>query len=92
MIILEGMAMAKPIVATNIDGITEQISHEKEGILVPMRTPKDLAQAVSRLIKNRELAIKLRKAARRRVENHFTVEQMVREIERVYLSLINTDS
>ena len=92
MIILEGMAMAKPIVSTHIDGITEQISDEKEGILVPMRTSKDLAKAVSRLIHDRELAIRLGKAARRRVKNHFTVEQMIRETESVYLSLIYTDS
>ena len=42
--------MAKPIIATNIDGITEQIIGEKNGILV---SPKDyigLAKAILKLI------------------------------------------
>jgi glycosyltransferase involved in cell wall biosynthesis len=87
MIILEGMAMAKPIVATNIDGITEQISHEGEGILVPIRKPEALAGAVSRIIENDELATALGRAARKKVETYFSVEHMVRETEKVYLSL-----
>jgi glycosyltransferase involved in cell wall biosynthesis len=89
MIILEGMAMAKPIVATNIDGITEQISHEREGILVPIRKPEALAGAVSRIIEDDELATALGKAARKRVESSFSVGKMVRETEKVYLSLLS---
>jgi glycosyltransferase involved in cell wall biosynthesis len=81
------MAMAKPIVATNIDGITEQISHEREGILVPIRKPEALAGAVSRIIEDNELATALGRAARKKVETFFSIEQMVREIEKVYLSL-----
>ena len=87
MIILEGMAMAKPIVATNIDGITEQIAHEREGILVPIRKPEALAGAVSRIIDNGDLATALGRAARKKVEISFSVEHMVRETEKVYLSL-----
>lgn len=87
MIILEGMAMAKPIVATNIDGITEQISHEREGILVPARKPEALAGAVLKIIESDELATALGRAARKKVETSFSVEHMVRETEKVYLSL-----
>ena len=49
MIILEAMAMAmaKPIIATNIDGITEQITDGVNGILVPPKDPSALANAVS---------------------------------------------
>jgi glycosyltransferase involved in cell wall biosynthesis len=79
--------MAKPIVATNIDGITEQISHEGEGILVPIRKPEALAGAVSRIIENDELATALGRAAKKKVETYFSVEHMVRETEKVYLSL-----
>jgi len=92
MIVLEGMAMAKPIVATRIAGITEQISHEKEGILVPIREPKALGRALSRLIKDSEFSSKLRKAARKKVETSFSVHQMVRQTERLYLSLVDIDS
>ena len=56
MITLEAMAMAKPIVATNIDGITEQITDGVNGILVPPKNPSALAKAVIRVLNHKELA------------------------------------
>jgi glycosyltransferase involved in cell wall biosynthesis len=40
------MAIAKPIVATSIDGITEQITDGKDGILVPPKDPSVLAKTI----------------------------------------------
>src|SRR3990170_9112211 len=42
MITLEAMAMGKPIIATRIDGITEQIRDGKEGLLIASRSPVEL--------------------------------------------------
>jgi glycosyltransferase involved in cell wall biosynthesis len=87
MITLEGMAMAKPIIATRIDGITEQIVDGVSGILIPPRDPDAIAQAVVRLSTEKELAQILGLGGRRRVEKEFTVEKMVSETEKVYQSL-----
>lgn len=87
MITLEGMAMAKPIIATRIDGITEQILDGESGILMPPRDPNALAEAIIGLGKNINFAQTLGLEARRRVEKQFTVEKMVSETERVYQSL-----
>jgi glycosyltransferase involved in cell wall biosynthesis len=57
MITLESMPMAKPIVATNIDGITEQITNGVNGILVLPKDPSALANAVIRVLNEKELAI-----------------------------------
>ena len=88
MITLEAMAMAKPIVATNIDGITEQITDEVNGILVPPKNPAALAIAIIELFRNKERAQKLGLSARKKVEQEFSVEKMVAETERVYLSIM----
>jgi glycosyltransferase involved in cell wall biosynthesis len=88
MITLEAMATAKPIVATQIQGIIEQISDGVEGILVPPNNPKAITAAVLRLMNDKELSSKLAVAARRKVESYFSVERMVRETETVYLSLL----
>jgi len=88
MITLEAMAMARPIVATKIQGITEQIMDGKEGILVPPQNPGALARALLRLIKDRELGARLGKAARSKIECCFSIDKMVRETEQVYLSLL----
>jgi glycosyltransferase involved in cell wall biosynthesis len=88
MITLEGMAMSKPIVATAIQGITEQITDGQEGILVPPRNPKALSGAITRILQDKELASRLGLRARSRVESCFSIERMVRETERLYLSLL----
>jgi glycosyltransferase involved in cell wall biosynthesis len=88
MITLEAMAMAKPIIASKIQGISEQIFDQKEGILVPPRSPSELAAAVIEIVRDKELALRIGLAARRRVEDCFTVEKMVRETEDLYLSLL----
>lgn len=86
MITLEGMAMAKPIVATNIDGITEQITDGINGILVPPKDPSALAKAVIRVLKDKEWARAMGLSARGKVEQDFSVEKMVAETEKVYVS------
>jgi glycosyltransferase involved in cell wall biosynthesis len=90
MITLEAMAMAKPIVATQIEGIVEQISDSDEGILVPPRDTEALASAILRLIKDRELGNRLGVAARRKIERYFSIDTMVKETEMVYLSLLES--
>jgi glycosyltransferase involved in cell wall biosynthesis len=85
---LEAMAMAKPIVATNIDGITEQITDGVNGVLVPPKDPSALAKAIIKVINDKELARTMGSSARKKVEQEFSVEKMVAETEKVYLSLL----
>jgi glycosyltransferase involved in cell wall biosynthesis len=91
MITLEAMAMAKPIIATNINGITEQITNGINGILIPPKDPSAIAQATITLINNREKAKAMGLAARKKAEEEFSVEKMVSETEKVYLSLLKTN-
>jgi glycosyltransferase involved in cell wall biosynthesis len=87
MITLEGMAMAKPIIATKIDGITEQITHEESGIIIPPRDPQAIANAIIKVVNNARLAETMGLEARKRVENDFSVDRMVAETEKVYQTL-----
>jgi glycosyltransferase involved in cell wall biosynthesis len=88
MVTLEAMAMTKPIVATNIDGITDQITDGVNGILVPPKNPSALAKAAIRVLNDRKLATTIALSARKRVEQEFSVEKMVAETEKVYMSLL----
>lgn len=91
MITLEAMAMAKPIVAAKIDGITEQITDGINGILTPPKDSSAIAQAIITLINNRGKAKAMGLAARKKVEQEFSVDKMVAETEKVYLSLLRDD-
>ena len=49
-VLLEAMAVGKPIVATNIEGYARVITHGREGLLVPPKDDKELARALLSLI------------------------------------------
>lgn len=91
MVTLEAMAMAKPIIATNIDGIAEQITDGVDGILVPPKDPSALAKAAIQVLNDKKLAVTIGLSARKRVEQEFSVEKMVVETEKVYLSLLKNN-
>ena len=88
-ITLEGMAMTKPIIATNIDGIKEQIIDGKTGILIPHKDPSAIAEAILKLSKDEQCAQNIGWEARKRVEKEFSLEKMVNTTEQIYQSLIS---
>jgi glycosyltransferase involved in cell wall biosynthesis len=90
MVTLEAMAMEKPIVATAIPGITEQITNGKEGLLVPPDEPVALANAILRIANDPYFAQELGRVARRRVESEFSIEQMVELTMKTYEKLLST--
>jgi len=49
-VLLEAMAAGKPIVATNIDGYASVVTHGEEGLLVPPKDSRGLAQALISLM------------------------------------------
>ncbi|MBN1104911.1 MAG: glycosyltransferase [Deltaproteobacteria bacterium] len=89
MITLEAMAMARPIVATRIDGIVEQIDDGLNGILVPPEEVDALSSAIIRLLKDNYLARKMGEAAREKVVSRFSIDEMVSKTEGVYMDLLN---
>jgi len=90
MITLEGMAMGKPAVATNIEGIREQVIDGETGILVPPRNPQALAEAILKLAKSKELREKMGLAGRKLVEEKFDIRGIVKQHEQLYFSLTNS--
>ncbi|GAB4139690.1 glycosyltransferase family 4 protein [Thermopirellula anaerolimosa] len=75
--ILEAMEAALPIVATDIPGNRLLIRPDREGMLVPVRSPDALSRAVSRLLEEPELAQSLAAGARARVEAEFGFEKVL---------------
>jgi phosphatidylinositol alpha-mannosyltransferase len=59
MILLEAMALGKPIVASNIEGYASVVTDSQEGLLVPPRDVNQLVKAINRLIDDPELRAKM---------------------------------
>lgn len=81
---LEGMACGLPVVATNAGGIAEVVQDGVEGYLCAVENWQDLTALALRLIQNPELHSEMANAARRRVEEEFSMERMVQQLEQVY--------
>jgi len=88
--LLESMAAAVPVIATNVGGNPEVIEEGVTGLLVPPRDPGALAHAVCLLLENRELAARFGQAGKQRVTNLFSVDKMVRETQNLYVSLLES--
>ncbi|MFC1868984.1 glycosyltransferase family 4 protein [Thermodesulfobacteriota bacterium] len=88
MITLEAMAMAKPIIATNIEGIKEQLIDSESGLLIPPGDEHAVSQAFVKIVEDKMLSGKLGSNARKRVVEEFSVQRMINETEKVYIPLI----
>lgn len=67
-VLLEAMAAGKPIVATDIDGYANVMTHGVDGLLVPPKDVKTLAHALTSLLKDEALRHQLGSNGRRKVE------------------------
>lgn len=83
-VILEAMALGKPVVAVDSCGPGEIIRNEVDGILTPADNPEEMAKAAVRLAKNKDLALRIGVAARERVMRDFNLSDFAKKIEAVY--------
>ncbi len=86
-ILLEAMAAELPIVVTEAGGIPEIIKDHSNGMMVSLKNPHQLAQAIAGLIHNPQIADEMKKAAKTAVIENFSLKKMVSKTEAVYKSL-----
>jgi glycosyltransferase involved in cell wall biosynthesis len=83
-VIFEAMMMSLPIITTNWRAIPEIVDDNVNGILVPVNDPKYLAEAIEKLIADRELRMMLGKNAREKYLREFTLEKHLARVEAVF--------
>lgn len=88
--LLEAMAAGIPVVATKVGGIPEVIIDGRTGLLVPSRSPEELAEAILAILLDRKKAVSMGIAGRGRVEEQFNLKNTSRRYEQVYDETINT--
>jgi L-malate glycosyltransferase len=86
--LLEYMAAGRAIVSTRVGAAAELIADGVHGLLVPPGDAEKLADAIGRLLADRELAQRLGAAARRRAWECYSREAMVQRFEKFYVSLV----
>lgn len=84
MVVLEAMAAALPVVATDVEGVPEAIRHETDGVLVEPGSPSSLADGVSRIVDGSLDWQTLRISAHRRHAQLFSDQAMADGVAEVY--------
>jgi phosphatidylinositol alpha-mannosyltransferase len=85
------MAMAKPIVASNIPGYAGVMSHGVEGLLVPPKDEKALALALIALLRDEPLRIEMGARGQAKAEE-YSWTHIAKEVMDVYQDVLNRKS
>lgn len=88
--LLEGMSIGIPAVVTNYGGNPGVIKNGENGYLVPIKTPKDTADAIVRVLTNDDLRSYMTRRCVEMYEEKFTVQTYARNIEKIYEEMKET--
>ncbi|UCC94463.1 MAG: glycosyltransferase family 4 protein [Candidatus Omnitrophota bacterium] len=88
LILLEAMAMGKPIVATDIEGVNEILEDGKTGALIPSANSSALAEAIVGMLQESKKTEEMGKLARSTVMDKFNIQDKVKEHQRLYEAII----
>lgn len=82
--LLEAMSMECAVVPTKAGGVTEAVRDKKDGVLCEVGDWQEMAKKAIDLVKDEEKRMQFQTAARKRVEESFSLSVMVGELERIY--------
>lgn len=93
-VVMEGMALGKPVLAANVNGVPELMKHLKTGYIFEPLKVEAIAEAMNYAIDNHatETALNWGALAKRHVAENFTVESMLDKLENYFYQCINASS
>lgn len=89
MVVLEAMAMGKPVIGTRIGGIPEQIEERKTGLLFEAGNVQDLRDKMALLWDDQELRAKMGKASREKLEKEYSMNSHCARLLAIYEEVLS---
>jgi glycosyltransferase involved in cell wall biosynthesis len=86
--VIEAMACGKPVVVSDVSGFVEVVENNVSGIIVPRRNAEEAAKAIGKLITDKELAVSIGNAGRKRVEELYDWSANLKQIMGIYDGLL----
>jgi glycosyltransferase involved in cell wall biosynthesis len=86
--VIEAMAMARPVVTTNVGMVVDIVRDGEHALVVPPRDSSALARAVQRLLAEDRLRGRLAKGGRRLATERFSEERLVEGVAAVYADVL----
>ncbi len=87
-VLIQAMAAGVPVIASDIGGPAEIITHGVTGLLVPPRHVEIVAGAINSLLDHPDQQTQLAEAARQEVQRRFERETVINQIESIYQDLV----
>lgn len=88
-VVLEYMALGKPVIANDAGGTKELVRHNESGYLITNESVKEIAEMALELVDNYEKRHAFGDKGKEIVNDSFTLEKMGRAFEKVYEGLLN---
>ena len=88
-VLLEAMAMEKPVVATAVGGVPEMVSNQTTGFLAETATASSLASPIIQVLSNDNLADRIGRQARKAVEMKFSWPYVLQKVVKVYEEVLS---
>lgn len=87
-VLIEAAASGRPIVTTDMPGCNEIVKDQHNGVLVPVRDHLALADAITKLVENKELRQRMGHAGRQYVKSGFSVNDVIDSTLKIYRELL----
>ncbi len=86
--VLQAFAAGRTVIASNVGSISEVVSNNKTGILIPSRSSSVLAKRIIELLKDNGKRKKMAFSGKKFVESRYSLEAMLNKIEKLYNELM----
>ena len=90
LVIIEGMASGKPVIATEAGGVLDIIENGVNGILVKCKDEKAISRAIYQIISNKEKSKKLSLEGQKKVYKNFRIENQIIAIQELYDNILSS--
>ncbi len=87
-VVLEAMALSKPVIASRISGVPEQVVSEVTGLMVAPCDVDELASAISTLAIDAPRRVQMGESGMRRFQEHFTAHVALKYYQLLYMELV----
>lgn len=88
-VLIESMALQKPVIAYNENGPSEIVTHEKDGFLVDPQAENGLADAMKKVLHEKEMRDALGQAGRQSVVEKFHIADSAQKIHDLYCEILD---
>jgi glycosyltransferase involved in cell wall biosynthesis len=88
MVLIEAMAVGRPVIASNLPGIRTVVDHGKNGYLVEPKDVHDLAAKIKNLLENSDKCKEFGRYGREKVEKNYSWTEIASNLSKFYLDII----